>query len=121
MIDLQLDELTHALTTTANDLVLTTGVDTLVQNLKIRLQTYYGEWAFDTSKGVRYFQSILIKNPDLVKIKSILKNEILGTDEVNKLLAFSVEYAPVARTLVVSFQIDTIYGPVSVEPFTLGA
>lgn len=119
MVDLKLDT-THDLAVESFDLVLIDGSEQVAQHLKIRLWFFFAEWYLDNTKGVRYFEDVLVKNPNLPNIETLLKAEILGTEEVNQLLEFSTEYSASERTLSVSFKVDTDYGPVDVTDLNLG-
>jgi len=120
MIDIKLDPVSHDLFTVDNDLVLVDGADALVQNLKIRLWTFFGEWFLNTSSGLRYFEDILVKNPNLPRVEILIKAIILETDEVNQLLEFDFTYDARQRSASVSFTVDTIYGPLSINDLNLG-
>ena len=110
MKDLKVDSITHDLLATNFDLTLQSGIDRVVHNLKIRLWFFYSEWFLDTTFGVPYYESILVKNPDVPNIDSIIKSVILETADVNSLLSYESDYDVSLRKLTVSFRIDTAYG-----------
>lgn len=95
------------------DLQLITGADRILQAIKIRLRTWYGEWFLDTTIGLPYLDKIMVKNPSLPTIDNLLRAEILAVD--------GVAYAPSVvsvvdaskRTLSVTFTADTTYGRIS--------
>lgn len=62
----------------------------VVQNLRERLLFIYGEWIYDITKGVPYYEHILIDNYNLRTIESILKKEILEHELVNEIVYFSM-------------------------------
>ena len=74
-----------------NDVSLLEGSEAVKQHLKIRFQTYFGEWFADTSIGVPWFQDILIKSPDYTVVGEILKATIIETPGVNDLTSFSFD------------------------------
>ncbi len=115
MIDLRLNESTHDLEITAFDLSLV-GPDDLTeytaQKLKIRLWFFLGEWFLDTAEGVPYFQEILVKNPKVPRIETILKARIIGSPNVTELISFATEFNNGARTFDVDFQARTTTGDV---------
>ena len=84
----------------------------IAQHLRSRLRTFYGEWFLDISKGVPYFEQILIKNPNPVSVDSILKKEILETDGVLELREFDLDLNPTTRELTLTFEARTITGSV---------
>lgn len=110
MIDLALDKTTHDLLVRENDLQLVSGLDQVEQNLKERLLFYRREWFLDTTEGVPFFDEILVKNPNVPNIESILKAKILDTEDVIELLEFQTTFDAAARTLTVVFKARTIYG-----------
>lgn len=118
MIDIACDS-THDLIYKNHDLQLISDLDALVQSLSFRLKCFYGEWQLNTTVGVRYFQDILVKNPDLAKVESLIKSEILNTPNVNSLLSFDLNYDPINRTASITFTCDSIYGIVDVSNYSL--
>ncbi|MCK5609852.1 hypothetical protein KAR91_48720 [Candidatus Pacearchaeota archaeon] len=111
MKDLLLDTITHDLVIRDFDLVmLEDGIDRVVQDLKVRLWFFLGEWFLDISKGVPYFDDILVKNPDLNAIEAIFKEVIFNTADVLEILSFDMDYNSSARTLSVEFEVNTTFG-----------
>lgn len=114
MLDLKMNVLTNDLDVTDYDLSLVDGIDQIRQKLKIRLQFFYGEWYLDTTKGVKYYEEILVKNPLFEKVASILKTTILETPGVSELLNFNMNYAG-DRELAVSFSVNTSSGTLTMN------
>jgi len=56
--------------------------DSIPQAVRIRLKWFFGEWRFAPLFGVPYFEEILIKNPNKVRVRSIMRDEVLSVDEV---------------------------------------
>ncbi len=52
------------------------------QKLRVRLSTILKEWFLDERVGVPYFEEILVKNPDLDRVREIYRDVVLGTPEV---------------------------------------
>lgn len=102
-MDLMLDTTTHDLVPVAGDLQLVTKADAVRQHLKQRLWLFLGEWFLDTTKGVPYYQFILVKNPNLDLVEATLKQMILQTPGVLELTDFSFTYARAGRALTVEF------------------
>lgn len=96
------------------DLVLVDGADQLRQKLMIKLQFFYGEWYLDTTRGVKWYTDVLIKNPELSKIQSIIKAVITDTDGIVSLSSFDAQYDAAARSLTVKFTAQSIYGDISI-------
>lgn len=65
--------------TNVGDISLTTSIR---QAIIIRLKWFFNEWRFIPQYGIPYFEDILVKNPNTVKIKSIIRKEIMTVDGV---------------------------------------
>lgn len=87
-----------------NSLVLARGDDAIVQQLLIRFKFFLGEWFLDTRIGVPYFGEILIKNPDLSRVRGIFKQLILTTPGIASLESFALEVEGVTRKATVTFR-----------------
>jgi len=72
---------TNDLTLEKGDLVLLNHNDAQGQAIRDRLATFMGEWFLDLEFGPDYRNDILVKNPRLDIITSILKDEILKSLE----------------------------------------
>jgi hypothetical protein len=102
-----------------NDLALTSDAqptsptNPVQQDILQRLRMFLGEWFLDNTKGVAWFQQILIKNPDTSKIDLILLNTILTTPGVTSVTAYSFTPNFAARTLQVTFSATSTSGPIN--------
>lgn len=83
---------------------LVTGIDEVIQRLKVKLGVVLGEWFPDTTQGVPYFEQILVKNPDFESIQSIFKSTILNDPDVDELLEFDMDQDKESRKLTVTFR-----------------
>lgn len=110
MKNLKLSEERHDLVIENYNLVIVEGIDRVRQHLRTRLWFFKGEWFLDTTYGVDYYGSILIKNPNLSTVASIIKSTILDTPNVNQLLEYEQDFNIVTRELNVSFKVDTTFG-----------
>lgn len=79
------------------DLVFTNGAtpvtqsnfDVVAQRLKIRLQTFQGEWIFNTQYGVPWFQRILGKKVRKQEVDNIMQQQILFEEGVVEIVDFN--------------------------------
>lgn len=85
------------------------------QKLKIRLWFFLGEWFLDTSEGTPFHQSILVKNPNIPLIDTLLKSRILETEGVTGLESYESTYDSARRSFRVDFQAQTDAGLVTVS------
>jgi hypothetical protein len=95
-----------------DDLVLTSGIDGIVQHLRQRLRMFLGEWFLDLRRGVAYFQQILLKNPNPSIVDSVLKKEIINTPGILQLTFFDMSLSN-NRELTVSFKALTQEGEIN--------
>lgn len=110
MSDLKLDTTTHDLDLTGDTLSLVDGIDAIRQHLAIRLQMFLGEWFLDTRVGIPYFESILVKDPDLIAVRSIYRQAILGAPGVISLGQFELLFDTPTRKLTLNFEAVTDSG-----------
>lgn len=112
MSDIKLSTLTNDLEVTNGDLDIILMDGAIRQSLLQRLRLFLGEWFLDTSHGVPYFQSILVKNPNLDLIQATIKNVVLSTPGITELLTFEFDYNNATRVLSVSFDARSTNGTV---------
>ena len=87
-----------------NSLVLVKGDDAIVQHLTIRFRFFLGEWFLDTRLGIPYFREILIKNPDLSRVRGIFRQVVLTTPGIESLVEFGLDFESAIRKLTVNFR-----------------
>lgn len=112
-IDWQLNPLTWDIDiddTTDWNLSLVTGIDYYVQKCRIKLQTFLGEWYLDTTVGVGYYETILVKNPNLTNVDNLLKLTVLEIEGINSLIEWRSSFDIRRRMLRVVFRADTDAG-----------
>lgn len=97
------------------DLVLTSGLAEIQQNILQRLSVFFGEWFMNVQIGIPYFDKILVKNPDQGEIDALLTNTIQSVPGVIGLLSYSFSPDFVKRTLNVAFSAQTTQGKVDYE------
>ena len=89
------------------------GTNPVLQNILQRLRFFLGEWFLDNTKGVPWFQQILVKGAIPGSIDAIFQNAILGTPGVLTLLSYSSQENRADRTFHVTFTVKTASGTVS--------
>lgn len=112
MKDLKLDVATHDLVVEDFDLGLVSEIDHVRQHIKTRLLFIYEEWFLDATQGVKYYDLVTVKNPNVPLIDSILKATIRETPDVNEILEYTSDFDASTRRFTVSFKVDTTYGPI---------
>lgn len=115
MKDLKLNLDTDDLAVENLDLQLTEDADQVHQNLFIRLNFFFGEWFLDNRLGIKYFDTVFTKNPDIILIDSLIKSTILSTKGVTDLLEYESEFNVALRKLTIAFKVLTEYGELSLS------
>lgn len=92
------------------DLILVADMAAIRQEIYIRLQFVAGEWFLDTTAGLPYFDSILVKSPNLAAIRTIFMDEILASAGVKSVLKLDLDFNKKERSLTVSFSVNTDLG-----------
>lgn len=97
MKDLLLDE--------NGDLVVnpTTGItvtDSVVQSITVRLKWFFNEWRFAPQYGVPYFEEILVKRPNDLRVRQIIRDEILSVKEVERVTKLDISVKPDRKALI---------------------
>ena len=82
------------------DIMLTESVR---QAIRIRLLWFFSEWRFAPGLGVPYFEDILIKNPNMNRIRRIIRNEVMSVREVRDVRNLQVVINALSRRAVISF------------------
>lgn len=98
-----------------NSPAMVEGIQEIAQRITQRLRTFYGECFLDRTRGVKYFEEILKKNPSPILRDKILKDTILNTAGVVSLEAYAFEQNANTRTGTVSFTAKTISGNIQTE------
>lgn len=116
--DLALNRLDHDLVFSKSDAVKYSifsieGADRVAQQIKINLLAFLGEWFLDITFGVPYLEEILIKNPRLSAVESIIRGHINSVPDVIRVDAFAMDWDRKMRTLRITYDAETELGPIS--------
>lgn len=93
--------------------------ETVGQRLKIRLQTFLGEWFINTVYGVPYWQRLLgIKQTSKAAADLIFQQEILKEEGVKEIVTFESTFVNRRYSLVFSVRVVTgeVTAPIVVNP-----
>lgn len=86
--------------------------ETVGQRLKIRLQTFLGEWFINTVYGVPYWQRLLgVKQISKAAADLIFQQEILKEEGVKEIVTFNSTF--VNRKYSLSFSVRVVTGEVT--------
>lgn len=103
MSDIKLDADGDLFLDDSGSIVLITGDEAIVQQLSIRFKFALGEWFLDIRIGVPFFQEILVKNPNLTRVRGVYRQLILATPGIESIEEFSLTLDTATRTLSLSF------------------
>ena len=104
MVDIKLNKSGDIDVSAVGDISLTTSIR---QAVLIRLRWIYGEWKLRPDYGFHWFEEVFVKNPNLVKIRGLIRDEILQVEGVKAAEVTAVKYdkerreASIAYTLTV--------------------
>jgi len=108
--DLALDATTGDFLLSSGDAYLTTEYAAIAQDIRLRLRFFRGEWLLDTDAGVPYFQSIMVKAPNLAIIRSVLADEIEKAPGVKSITRLELDFDRASRELTVTGSVNTDLG-----------
>lgn len=80
------------------------GVVAIVQHIKTRLQFFQGEWFLDLREGLPWFQEILVKGPNIPRVRALLRAAILETPGVSLVDQLDLALDTSTRTLTVTWR-----------------
>jgi len=104
----------HDLDLTTHDLRLVAGINRVRQSIGIAVWWFTGEWLFDKSVGVDWY-SILGTKYSAGVLESLVKEAILGVDDVTKIARFEMTWDNTKRKVSMNVYVDTAYGTLNVE------
>lgn len=111
-MDLALDSQTGDLYLVGGNLATVDGRDAIAQSLLLSLRFYLGEWFLDRRIGIPYFERVLVKNPRIPEVESILRQVILAAPGVTGLERFDFTFDAAQRTARLRFTASSTSGPV---------
>jgi hypothetical protein len=88
------------------------GADKVAQQIKINLLSFLGEWFLDVTYGVPYLEEILVKNPHMASVETIIRNHISSVPNVIRIDSLSLDWNRQSRVLAVEFTCTTNLGPI---------
>ena len=114
MTDMALDLVSHDLVFVQGDQGAGIGLVVLgpatVQKVKITLMGFFAEWFKDPTWGTPWFENILVRNPDLALITSIIRRQILSVQAVKRIMTLDLDFVPETRVLYITTTMETPAG-----------
>lgn len=101
MVDIKLDENGDIDVSAVGDISLTNSIR---QAVLIRIRWIYGEWRLGPEIGFPWFEEVFVKNPNITKIRGLLREEIMRVEGVTSAEVTSVNYDSAKRIATVAFK-----------------
>lgn len=106
------------------DLEWTRGLDAVVQDCRIALQMFQGEWFLDQDVGIPYWNRILRERPHVATAaaREVFHTELMSIESVERVLVLDVNYDGKTRTMTVRWKVRCEFGdtPLDTLYFTIG-
>lgn len=87
-----------------NDILTT---DSIEQGIFIRLRWWWNEWKFGPRFGVKYFEHVLVKNPDKLLMISDIREQLLNVEGVKAVEHIDVGVSHKDRTALIRYTVTT--------------
>lgn len=91
------------LTEDGRDIVLFHGVNKVMQSIRVGAQIFKGSWRYDRSKGVPYFEDILVAGPQLERVRRRFYELLTGTPGVATVTRVDLRFDSKSGTINVDF------------------
>lgn len=89
---------------TGGRVTLATGAQETKQRVEGRLELFKGEWFRDQRVGMPYYQIVLVKNPDLDAIRTLILGVVAGTQGVKSVDEVSLVWDRARRKLAYTWR-----------------
>lgn len=99
MLDILLTPTGDLNITDHGDIQLTESVR---QAIRIRLLWFFSEWRF-ASFGIPYFEEVFVKNPNIRRIRAIIRREVMSVREVRDIHNIRININQQNRAARISF------------------
>lgn len=107
MVDIKLDRNGDIDVSAVGDISLTTSVR---QAVLIRLRWIYGEWRLNPEYGFHWFEEVFVKNPNTVKIRGLIREEIMQVEGVIAAEVTAVRYDKAKREAAIAYTLTVDEG-----------
>jgi hypothetical protein len=79
--------------------------DSIRQAIRIRLLWFFSEWRFEPHWGIPYFEQVFIKNPNITRIRGIIRREIMTVEGVDSVASVNIHVDTVSRRAGINFTV----------------
>ena len=95
-------------------LAMTGDLNGIRQQVMLRLGFFKGEWFLDEERVVPWYEEILMKSPNLIRIREIFREAILSVSGIREVTYLDLRFSAFARTLDVNFRASTDLGELGI-------
>lgn len=74
-----------------NELGDVSTTSSVSQAVAVRLRWFLGEWRLGPTFGLPYYEEVFVKNPNLTKIKFLLRELVIGVEGVSDVTKIEIE------------------------------
>ena len=99
----------------ATGLAMTGDLPGIKQQVTLRIGFFKGEWFLDEERGVPWYEEIIVKNPNLIRIREIFRDTILSVRGIRRVTFMDLLFSAYARTLSVNFRASTDLGELGIN------
>lgn len=109
-----LQDATGDLAAVAGDFATVAGQAAVLQGIRVRVQTFLGEIFLNQDLGVDWLNQILVKNPDAIVVRELLREAIADTPDVTDVIGAQLRKV-VDRSYVINFKVLTVFSSTPLE------
>ena len=99
----------------ATGLAMTGDLPGIKQQVTLRIGFFKGEWFLDEERGVPWYEEIIVKNPNLIRIREIFRDAILSVTGIREVTFMDLLFSAYTRTLSVNFRASTDLGELGIN------
>lgn len=112
-MDIKLDEDTGDIAFTNGESTVTSiGAEDLAQRLRIRLNTFQGEWFMDNTLGIDWWNRVMGKNRSKMAVDALIQDAILKEPDALQIVSYTSSIST-DRKFSCSFRVRTEDGAIS--------
>lgn len=89
------------------------GLEAVRQQVIAGAQVFKGQWTYDQNKGLDFLENVFVKNPDLRLVRLTFYEFFLSIPGVVAVTSANLRVDNSTRTLYVSFEVETDFGPLA--------
>lgn len=111
-MDIKLDDNGDVSFTDGESSVTTIGAEDLAQRIRIRLNTFQGEWFMDNTLGVDWWNRVFGKNRSKAAVDALIQEQILLEPDALQIVSYSSSITS-DRRFVCTFRVRTEDGAIT--------